>query len=106
MLERDLERFARGINRLCPVPLTQGQYDAWFLSRLTPAVSASARYAKNFCGVITKAQRTSSRDGCLLEGAAWRAWCAPERPREICFYREKVKGSVQHRACRPLHHTE
>lgn len=28
MLKRDLERFERGVNRLCPVPLTQGQYDA------------------------------------------------------------------------------
>ena len=28
MLRRDLERFERGVHRLCPVPLTQGQYDA------------------------------------------------------------------------------
>ena len=28
MLRRDLERFERGVRRLCPVPLTQGQYDA------------------------------------------------------------------------------
>lgn len=28
MLKRDLERFERGVHRLCPVPLTQGQYDA------------------------------------------------------------------------------
>ena len=28
MLKRDLERFACGVHRRCPVPLTQGQYDA------------------------------------------------------------------------------
>ena len=28
MLKRDLDRFERGVRRLCPVPLTQGQYDA------------------------------------------------------------------------------
>ena len=28
MLKSDLERFERGVHRLCPVPLTQGQYDA------------------------------------------------------------------------------
>ncbi len=28
MLKRDLDRFERGVRQLCPVPLTQGQYDA------------------------------------------------------------------------------
>ena len=28
MLKRDLERFACGVHRRCPVPLTQCQYDA------------------------------------------------------------------------------
>ena len=28
MLKRDLDRFERGVRRLCPVPLTQRQYDA------------------------------------------------------------------------------
>ena len=28
MLKRDLDRFERGVRRFCPVPLTQGQYDA------------------------------------------------------------------------------
>ena len=28
MLKRELERFACGVHRRCPVPLTQGQYDA------------------------------------------------------------------------------
>ena len=28
MLKRDLERYERGVHRLCPVPLSQGQYDA------------------------------------------------------------------------------
>ena len=28
LLAKDLERFERGVHRLCPVPLTQGQYDA------------------------------------------------------------------------------
>ena len=28
MLKRDLERFARGVSRPCPVLLTQSQYDA------------------------------------------------------------------------------
>jgi lysozyme len=28
ILRHDLERFERGVERLCPVPLTQGQFDA------------------------------------------------------------------------------
>ena len=28
LLSKDLERFERGVHRLCPVALTQGQYDA------------------------------------------------------------------------------
>jgi len=28
LLKRDLVRFERAVHRLCPVPLTQGQYDA------------------------------------------------------------------------------
>ena len=28
LLAKDLRRFERGVHRLCPVPLTQGQYDA------------------------------------------------------------------------------
>jgi len=28
LLSKDLERFERGVRRLCPVALTQGQYDA------------------------------------------------------------------------------
>ena len=28
MLKRDLERLERGVHRLCPLPLTEGQYDA------------------------------------------------------------------------------
>ena len=28
LLAKDLKRFERGVHRLCPVPLTQGQYDA------------------------------------------------------------------------------
>ena len=28
MLKRDLGRFERGVHRLCPVSLNQGQYDA------------------------------------------------------------------------------
>ena len=28
LLAKDLERFERGVHRLCPVPLSRGQYDA------------------------------------------------------------------------------
>ena len=28
LLKRDIDRFERGVYRPCPVPLTQGQYDA------------------------------------------------------------------------------
>ena len=42
MLKRDLERFERGVHRLYPVPLTQGQYDAFvFFSFKTGCLSVS-----------------------------------------------------------------
>ena len=48
MLKRDLGRFERGVHRLCPVSLNQGQYDALVSFSFNTGSLKVTRYAKTF----------------------------------------------------------
>ena len=63
MLKRDLERFACGVSRPCPVLLTQGQYDA--------LVSFSINTGSNSVSTLRKKVLRGDFEGAADEFPGW-----------------------------------
>ena len=75
LLAKDLVRFERAVLRLCPVPLSQGQYDALvsFSFNLGAGALKVALSAARLCVRIMRAPPMNFPAGYSPQDVAWRA---------------------------------